>query len=69
MDLRPTPIEVELFRCLELCLGCRLNNGTRYDGRDEAARNALAQHIVDLALQGERDRQRLIDSAIARFKH
>ena len=69
MELRPTSIEVELFDALNSAWAVVRTNGTRYDGRDEAARNALAQHIVDLALQGERDRQRLIDSAIAQFKH
>jgi hypothetical protein len=43
-------------------------SGAQLDGRDEEARNALAKYIVDLALQGERNRQRLIDGALIRFK-
>jgi hypothetical protein len=69
MELQPTSIEVELFDVLNTAWAVVRTNGTRYDGRDEAARNAVAKHIVDLALQGERDRQRLIESAIAQFKH
>jgi hypothetical protein len=40
----------------------------RMDGHPEAARNALAKHIVDIAKQGERNRQRLIDGTLARLK-
>jgi hypothetical protein len=40
----------------------------RMDGHPEAARNALAKHNVDMAKQGERDRQRLIEGALARLK-
>jgi hypothetical protein len=40
----------------------------RMDGHPEAARNALAKHIVDMAKQGERDRQRLMEGALARLK-
>jgi hypothetical protein len=40
----------------------------RMDGHPEAARNALAKHIVDIAKQGERDRQRLIEGALAALK-
>jgi hypothetical protein len=43
-------------------------SGARLDGRDEDARNAVARYIVDLALQGERNRQRLIDGALIRFR-
>jgi hypothetical protein len=43
-------------------------SGARFDGRDEDARNAVARYIVDLALQGERNRQRLIDGALLRFR-
>lgn len=42
--------------------------GAQFDGRDEDARDAIARYIVDLALQGERDRQRLIDGALLRFR-
>jgi hypothetical protein len=40
----------------------------RMDGHPEGARNALAKHIVDIAKQGERDRQRLMESALAALK-
>jgi hypothetical protein len=43
-------------------------SGARFDGRDEDARDAIARHIVDLAQLGERDRQRLIDGALNRFR-
>jgi hypothetical protein len=38
------------------------------DGNAEAARDLLAKHIVDMAKQGERDHQRLIDGALDRLK-
>jgi hypothetical protein len=40
----------------------------RMDGHPEGARNALAKHIVDIAKQGERDRQRLIEGALAALR-
>jgi hypothetical protein len=40
----------------------------RMDGHLKGARNALAKHIVDIAKQGERDRQRLIKGALAALK-
>jgi hypothetical protein len=40
----------------------------RLDGHSEAARAALAKHIVDMAKAGERDPQRLIESALLRIK-
>jgi hypothetical protein len=40
----------------------------KVDGHAEGARNALAKHIVDLAKQGERDSQRLIEGALARLR-
>ena len=43
-------------------------SGVRLDGRDGAARTALAKHIVDMTRQGERDRQRLIEGALLRLK-
>jgi len=43
-------------------------SGAQFNGRDEGARDALAKYIVDLALRGERERQRLIDGALLRFK-
>jgi hypothetical protein len=43
-------------------------SGAQFNGDTEKARDLLAKHIVELALQGERDRQRLIDGALIRFK-
>jgi hypothetical protein len=43
-------------------------SGAQFDGRDEDARDAVAKYIVEFALKGERDRQRLIESALLRFK-
>jgi hypothetical protein len=40
----------------------------KVDGNPDGARQALAKQIVDMAKQGERDRQRLIEGALARFK-
>ena len=41
-------------------------SGARLES-DEDARNAVAKIIVNLALQGERDRQRLVARALERF--
>jgi hypothetical protein len=43
-------------------------SGARLDSQDRAARNALAKHIVDLAREGERDRQHLIEGALLRWR-
>jgi hypothetical protein len=40
----------------------------RIDGDPEGARNALAKRIVDMGKQGERDRQRLMEGALAALK-
>ncbi len=40
----------------------------RIDGDAEGARNALAKRIVDMAKQGERDRQRLMEGALTALK-
>ena len=40
----------------------------RLDGLAGAARDVLAKHIVDMARQGERDRERLIEGALLRLK-
>jgi hypothetical protein len=42
-------------------------SGARLEGRDEDARDAVARFIVDLALKGERNHQRLVDGALLRF--
>ena len=43
-------------------------SGVRLDGLAGAARTALAKQIVDMARQGERDRERLIEGALIRLK-
>ena len=40
----------------------------KVDGHTDDARQALAKHIVSLAKQGNRDRQRLIAGALSRLK-
>jgi hypothetical protein len=40
----------------------------KVDGHAEAARNALAKSIVDMAKRGERDPQRLILGSLARLR-
>jgi hypothetical protein len=57
-----------LVEALDIAWATIQASGTQFDGRDEDAREAIARHIVDLATQGERDRQRLIDGALLRFK-
>jgi hypothetical protein len=45
------------------------SSGVRLDSSQAgAARTALAKHIVDMARQGERDRERLIEGALLRLK-
>jgi hypothetical protein len=44
------------------------SSGTHLDGREDDARDAIAKYIVELALKGERDPQRLIDGALIRFR-
>jgi hypothetical protein len=44
-----------------------LKGKAQLNGNAKAARTALAKHIVDVAATGERDRQRLIEGALARF--
>jgi hypothetical protein len=43
-------------------------SGPHIDGQAEVARTALAEHIIDMVKQGERDRQRLIEGALLRLK-
>jgi hypothetical protein len=38
------------------------------NGGGDAIRTILAQHIIAMAEEGERDRQRLIEGALARLK-
>jgi hypothetical protein len=46
----------------------RLEAGVHLNGSADAARTVLAKHIIAMAQQGERDRQRLIEGALARLK-
>jgi hypothetical protein len=43
-------------------------SGARFDGQADVARTILAKHIVEMAIQGERDRQRLIEGALLRLR-
>jgi hypothetical protein len=40
----------------------------RIDGHADDARQALARHIINMARQGNRDRQRLIEGALSRLR-
>jgi hypothetical protein len=40
----------------------------KVDGHTDSARQTLAKQIVEMAKQGERDRQRLIEGALSRLK-
>jgi hypothetical protein len=40
----------------------------RINGNTDGARQTLAKHLVAMAKQGERDRQRLIEGALIRLK-
>jgi hypothetical protein len=39
-----------------------------FNGSADAARTVLAKHIIAMAKQGERDRHRLVEGALARLK-
>jgi hypothetical protein len=45
----------------------RLEVQVQLNGSGDAVRTTLAKHIIAMARQGERDRQRLIDGAMARL--
>jgi hypothetical protein len=45
----------------------RVNAGAYLNGSADAARTVLAKHIVAMATQGERNRQRLTDGALRRL--
>jgi hypothetical protein len=57
-----------LVRTLDEALERFRASRPRLNGQSEAARTALAKHIVDMAKAGERDPQRLIESALLRLK-
>jgi hypothetical protein len=46
----------------------RLEVRVRLNGSGDAIRTILAKHIIVMAEQGERDRHRLIEGALARLK-
>jgi len=46
----------------------RLEVRVHLNGGSDAVRTILAKHIVAMATQGERDRQRLTERALARLK-
>ena len=43
-------------------------SGFRIEGYERAVREVLARHILDMAKKGERDPQRLAESALYRLK-
>jgi hypothetical protein len=43
-------------------------SGAAFDDRDGTARKALAKCIVEIAQEGERNRERLVEGALLRFK-
>ena len=45
----------------------RLEAGAHLNGSADSARTLVAQHIIAMARQGERDPQRLIEGALARL--
>ena len=46
----------------------RLEVRVHLNGSGDAVRTILAKHIIAMAEQGERNRQRLIEGALARLK-
>ena len=63
----PETIDV-MIRALDEAWERFQGTGIRLDGQAGAARTALAKQIVDMARQGERDRERLIEGALIRLK-
>jgi hypothetical protein len=57
-----------LIRALDEAWERFQGSGGRLDGRAGAARTVLAKHIVEMAREGERDRQRLVESALLRLR-
>ena len=46
----------------------RLEGGVHLNGNADAAREVLAEHIIAMANQGQRDRQRLMNGALSRLR-
>ena len=63
----PETLDV-LIRALDEAWERAQASGARLDGLAGPARDVLAKHIVDMARQGERDRQCLIERALLRLK-
>ena len=68
---RPTVFDPETLNILGSALDDaweRLEVRVQLNGSSDAVRTILAKHIIAMAKQGERDRQRLIEGALARLK-
>ena len=63
----PETLDV-MIRALDEAWERAQGSGGRLDGQAGAARDVLAKHIVDMARQGERDRQQLIEGALIRLR-
>ena len=51
-----------------MMLGGTYRGGAHLNGGGDAARAVLAKHIFAMAQQGELDRERLVEGALARLK-
>jgi hypothetical protein len=63
----PESLDV-MTRALDEAFEYFQGSGVRLDSQAGAARTAVAKHIIDMARQGERDRQCLIEGALLRLK-
>jgi hypothetical protein len=63
----PETLDV-MIRALDEAWERAQGSGFQLDRQAGAARTALAKHIVDMARQGERDSQRLVEGALVRLK-
>jgi hypothetical protein len=71
VSAQPTTFNPETLHLLGSALDDawqRLEVGVHLNGSADAARTVLAKHIIAMAQQGELDRQRLIEGALARLK-
>jgi hypothetical protein len=72
LSKHPEAFDPETIRVLSAALedawGRVQASGARFEDRAEAARTALAKQIVDIAKRGERDRKRLVEDALIRFR-
>lgn len=67
-DVDTTKILASAFDAAWLSLQ---TSGSPYaaDNRADATRELLAERLIEIALRGERDRQRLVDEALAQFSN